>query len=135
MATNSSPSGHYNSVGVKGTQIAPIKTRLTEIGLNVPLAKFRSIVGWTPQVSDFIIWHGFFSRWYGVVSAIVQDEVIVIKENLPCLLFSLPQSEYNKNSIHVPIHKIINSKAGEYHVLQGDTWFIEADEVIVPRRR
>lgn len=129
MATNSNPTRHHDNIGAKGTQIAPVKTRLSVAGIDVPLAKFRNIAGWEPKVTDFIIWHGWWKRWYGVVSLVLDNEVIIIKENMPCLLFALRQEEYQKNTINIPISKIRGSSGGAFHVIQGDTWFIEAQEI------
>lgn len=135
VATNNNPAGNRNSVGAKGTQVAAVRSRLTVAGVDVPLARFGNIAAWDPQVSDFIIWHGWFSRWYGVVSLVLGDNVLIVKENLPCLLFSMPQSEYEKNSIQVPISKIKGSQGGEFHVLQKDIWYIEAREVNVRKEK
>ena len=135
VATNNNPTGNRNSVGVKGTQVAAVRSRLAVSGVDIPLARFGNIAIWEPQVSDFIIWHGWFSRWYGVVSLVIDNEVIIVKENLPCLLFSMSQSEYEKNSIQIPISKIRESQGGEFHVLQKDIWYIEAREVQTPRKK
>jgi hypothetical protein len=94
-------------------------------GIDIPLAKYRSKSQWVPQIGDFIIWHGWmWGRWYGVINAIDRQDVLVVKENLPCLLMTMNQASYSKNSKRIPIMDIINAPEGEYHILQGETWHI-----------
>lgn len=91
----------------------------------LPLAKYASFLRWSPRVGDFIIWHGFWGRWYGLINYIEGDVLHIVKENLPVLLFTLSPSEYPANTVKVPVGKILRSRGGEYHILQGDTWYIE----------
>ena len=109
--------------GAPGTPLA-VTNRLVG-GIDIPLAKFNSLRQWVPAVSDFIIWHGWWrGRWYGVVCAVNGPNVIVVKENLPALLFTLDPAEYEKHAIKISINKITTSPSGAYHVLKGDTWYI-----------
>jgi len=92
---------------------------------NIPLIKYRNIKLLEPKIGDFIIYHGlFWSKWYGVINTIDKTGIKVVKENLPCLLFNLDISEYDKHTITLSKTKIINSFPGAYHVLQGDVWYI-----------
>ena len=92
----------------------------------VDLAKYRSIAIWQPKVSDFIIYHGWFrTRWYGIVSSVNGDELTVIKDGLPKLLFTMPPGEYAKNSVKVSVTSVRTSRGGEFHILQGDTWYVD----------
>lgn len=122
MAQDDSPTRHHNSVGVKGTSVAPVVPRMGN--LSVPLANYKSITEWNPKVSDIVIWHGWIRRWYGVVSATHGDSVIIIRDGLPCLLFTMTPDQYKRNSIEISVHKIRNSGGGEFHTLQDGVWYI-----------
>ena len=103
-----------------------IPTRLSNQPVSVELAKFNTLTRWNPKIGDFIVWHGWFRHWYGVVNDIsTVGSLWVIRENLPKLLFSLPMSERSKNSIQVDIDKIRGSRAGEYAVLQDGLWYVD----------
>lgn len=126
MAKSNSAAGISNSSGAKGTPVAIAQThRAANSGVSVELAKYRGLPDWKPKVGDFIIWHGWFTRWYGVISGFDGGDAIIIKENLPKLLFTLSNSEYGKNSVKIPIVAIIRSRGGEYHVMQDGVWFVD----------
>jgi hypothetical protein len=93
--------------------------------VNVDLAYWKDLAFYVPKIGDFIVWHGWFSRWYGIVGEIDKDTLTVIKDNLPKLLFTMPQFDYKKNSIKLSISKIRSSRGGEYSVLQERTWLID----------
>jgi hypothetical protein len=91
---------------------------------NVELARYRPLAAWKPTIGDFVIWHGWFlNRWYGVINSILDNEVTVITEGLPCLLFTLPESEREKHLVHIPLYKIKSSRGGEYHIEQNGVWY------------
>jgi hypothetical protein len=89
------------------------------------IARYRSLGVWTPKVGDFIIWHGFFKRWYGIIHDVSGDRLMIIREHLPKLLFSLPSSEYKTNSIELSSGIIRSSRGGEYAILQDGAWYID----------
>jgi hypothetical protein len=91
----------------------------------LPLAQFNRLDLWSPKIGDFIIWHGWWNRWYGVINSIDGDTVGVIRENLPKLLFTMPPNEYKNNLINLSITKIKSSIAGEYHILQNGVWYVD----------
>lgn len=113
---------HY--VGAKGTPVTSVN-RLDHGGIEVPLAQFRSLRMWVPRVADKVIWHGWLTRWYGVISEIDRDTLYVIKEGLPVLLFTMHSSEYRKNTVQIPISKVMRSRGGEFTIIQGEVWFID----------
>lgn len=125
VAVDNSPPRDNNSIGTPGTAINTVTNRLTTGSVEIPLAKFSNLARWVPKIGDFVIWHGWVRHWYGVIGGIEHGYAIIITEGLPCLLFTLGQHEYPKRSVRVPIAKIKNCRGGEYHILQGDTWFIE----------
>lgn len=94
---------------------------------HIDIAHFKPINSWEPNISDFVIWHGWFTHWFGVILEIHKSsEVKIAKSGLPFLLFQFDEYELSqkKNNILVPISKIRSSRAGEYTVFQNNTWFI-----------
>jgi hypothetical protein len=97
---------------------------------SVDLAHHVSIGEWTPQIGDVIIWHGWFTHYFSVVSSILREEnaVEVIKKGLPILLFSMTSVEYRKNTIKIDIDDIRGSVGGKYaavRAIRGNlTWYI-----------
>jgi hypothetical protein len=106
------------------TPIAAV-TRLTSPAVSVELARYRGLTTWKPKLSDFVIWHGWFSRWYGIISGINGNQITVIKENLPKLLFTMPESDRSKNTISLQVDKIKSSRGGEFHILQDGVWHLD----------
>jgi hypothetical protein len=90
--------------------------------VNIELLRYRSLAKYQPRVGDFIIFTGWFSRWYGVASAVDKGELTIIKDGLPSLLFTMDESDYAKNSIKLGLGGIINSSPGAYSVLQDGVW-------------
>jgi len=125
VANSDRPPGGSNYIGAKGAPLAPVNPRVNANNSALPLARFAPFTRWQPRVGDFIIWHGWFTRWYGLINVMDHDMLYIVKENLPCLLFTLSESEYAAHTVKVPIGKILRSRGGEYHILQGDVWYIE----------
>ena len=94
------------------------------------LAHYKSLYQYRPKIGDFIVWAGWFRTWYGVVSGIDGDVLIIVFEGLPSLLFnSLPHERQNSIK-QIPTIKITSAKSGEFAVLQYDAksssniWYI-----------
>lgn len=124
VAGGSGPAGIANSIGAAGTAVTAASNRLITSQSGLPLAKFINNRQWQAQVGDFIIWHGWWKRWYGVVNGVDRDHVYVIKENLPILLFTMAPEDHLKNTMKISINKIVNAPPGEFHILQGDHWYV-----------
>ena len=94
--------------------------------MNGQLAKYRSLKTWKAQVGDFVIYHGLFmNRWYGIINEVAKDgHVSVIKDGLPFLLLTTPVDQQQDKTITMPSSKMAGCRAGEFAVLQGDTWYI-----------
>ena len=109
------------------TKDSPLQiNRLSAAQIGVDLAKYRSLAIWQPKVSDFIIYHGWIrARWYGIVSSINDDEITIIKDGLPKLLFTMPPNEFQQNSVKLSASRIRSSRGGEYHILQGEVWYVD----------
>lgn len=103
----------------------PQASRLTSGTLSVELARYRNLQTWKPKVGDFIIWHGWWSRWYGIVNGVGSGGITIIKENLPKLLLTMPPEEYSKNTIQFQVDRIRRSRGGEFHVYQDSCWFVD----------
>ncbi len=80
------------------------------------LAHYKSIAEWTPQVGDFLIWHGWLTHWFGVICGVSNQDhtVTVIKKGIPILLLTLDQGEYEKNREIIPAARIRRSVSGKY---------------------
>ena len=97
---------------------------------NMELAHYNSLQKWKPQVGDFIIWHGWFQHYFGVVSSVnVNDNSIdIIKKGLPLLLFEMVPEEHNKNKIKADIGNIKNSGGGKYAAIRANNnnvvWYV-----------
>lgn len=97
---------------------------------SVDLAHHVAISQWTPQIGDIIIWHGWFTHYFGVVSNVLREEntVEVIKRGLPILLFTMTAEEYKKNTTKIDIGTIKGSTGGKYaaiRAIRGNlTWYI-----------
>lgn len=123
MAKIARPAGDTNRTGVKGAPLTPLGGRVETV--QVPLARYKSLTEWVPELSDFIIYHGWLSkRWYGVVSGAQGSALNIVRENLPILLFNLTDEEQRQNTITLDIGTIKSGKPGEYHVLQNGVWFV-----------
>ena len=94
------------------------------------LAHFKYLTQWKPLVGDIIIWHGWFTHWYGVVKSIDanDNELHIIKMGLPVLLLTLDPGEYEGNTVKIPIHKVRQSNGGKYAAIRSvgsnTVWYI-----------
>jgi len=93
------------------------------------LVKYKSLKRWKPAVGDFIVRHKWFSHWYGVICGSSSDgEVCLVKEGLPHLLFTLNPEEIEEKKEFISYNKIINSKNGDYAILQSQNgisvWYV-----------
>jgi hypothetical protein len=93
--------------------------------LNITLAEYKPIAKYEPRVGDVIIWHGWFTHYYGIINGINQDAIRIIKAGMPLLLFTMDTDDMSnpKNIIMLSIHKIRKSR-GEYAVQQGNIWYV-----------
>jgi hypothetical protein len=91
----------------------------------IALAQWKGLETYIPKISDFIIWHGWWYRWYGIITDINNGNLSILRENLPKLLFTTPEDERDKNTIKISITKIRSSRGGEYHVLQDGVWYVD----------
>lgn len=90
------------------------------------IARFRAISKWSPKIGDFVVHHGWFwNRWYGIISDVRPNEISIITEGLPVLLFSLTSDQYDGKKKTVGIGVIRRSVGGAYAVLQDGVWFID----------
>jgi hypothetical protein len=94
------------------------------------LAHYDDIRKWDPQIGDFIVWHGWFQHYFGVISSISREDqsVIIIKRGLPIMLFDMVSEEHEKNKIKVSIGSIKGSRGGKYATIraQGNNvvWYV-----------
>lgn len=97
---------------------------------SMDLAHYDDIRKWDPQVGDFIVYHGWFQHYFGVVSSVIVDEqsVEIIKKGLPILLFNMIPEEHNKSKTKISIGSIKGSRGGQYAAIraQGSNiiWYV-----------
>ncbi len=101
-----------------------LPTRI-HVDSGVELAKYRSFATYVPKISDFVIWHGWWKRWYGIVTDIDNGVLSILTENLPKLLFTIPEDERQKRTIKISLTKIRSSRGGEYHIIQDGIWYVD----------
>ena len=91
------------------------------------LARYNPLSKWIPKVGDFIIHHGWFSHWYGILSSIEPGSpfVEVITEGLPVLLFLMIPEEQTKKKKLVSVARIKLSRGGQFAVLQDGVWLLD----------
>ena len=97
-----------------------------------PLAYHSTRKNYSPKHGDFVIWSKWFTTWYGVVSHydIEADEIYVIFEGLPFLLFTISNDQQGKLTYKIKLSDIRNAKNGQYSILQQDSstkegvWFV-----------
>jgi len=88
--------------------------------LQVDLAHYRGISEWKPEVGDFIVQHGWFTHWYGVVSRIDPNgSVEIITAGLPMLLVLLSGRKMEKSKKIIDIADIHASRGGKYATVKS----------------
>ena len=91
--------------------------------VDIELAYFKPINTYVPKVGDFMIWHGLFTHFYGIVNAVDESIIKVIYEGMPSLLFTLDKDEIDKKFKLIKIKDIKKSRGG-YTMLQGGIWYV-----------
>lgn len=92
------------------------------------LAHFKQLAGWEPQLYDIVIYHGWFTHWFGIVNGIDSGVVSVVQAGLPVLLLTMDELDIVKKTKQIGVSSIRNSKAGKYTVIQHTgpnlVWYI-----------
>jgi hypothetical protein len=95
-----------------------------------PLATYRALSAWAPRYGDFVIWAGWFRVWFGLVNDfdIKNNKVSIIFEGTPRLLFTMTDSEMQKNVFVFDLANIHSNKRGSWYVQQhtdsNAIWYI-----------
>lgn len=98
--------------------------------ISVNLAQSLPIAKWKPTLGDFVVWHGWLTHWFGVVSSInAEGTVTITKAGLPLLLLSMDELEQTKHSTVVAVSAINRSRGGKYAILQAlpgatNVWYV-----------
>lgn len=93
---------------------------MNQLAPNTDLAYYKSIGEWAPRVGDNIVWHGWLTHWFGVVSGIAPDGTVsIIKAGLPVLLVTLTEPAMVQNTINVHLSEIRQGVGGKYSVVQA----------------
>ena len=96
--------------------------------IQVDLAHYMSIRTWQPKAGDIVIWHGWFTHWFGIVNGFQPSgHVSIIKSGLPVDLLTMDQDRMAKSTVTVHITKIQASRGGEWAAVQSVnnqlTWY------------
>jgi hypothetical protein len=95
-----------------------------------PLATYRALSTWAPRYGDFVVWAGWFRVWFGVVNNYdaKNGKISILFEGTPRLLFTMTESEMQKNAFVFDLNDIRNNKRGRWYIQQtvdGSTiWYI-----------
>lgn len=87
-----------------------------------PLAQYRQLGEYIPHYGDNIIWSGWFSTWFGVVTDFDETtgELSIIFAGVPFLLFTLTPEEQTKETRKVKLSKIQSARHGTFAVNTHD---------------
>lgn len=90
-------------------------------GFQVDLSRYKSIQEWDAQVGDIIIYHGWFTHWFGVISLVDKNNntVGVVKAGLPILLVTLSGSKMDKSRRTLDIDDIRASSGGRFSIIKS----------------
>jgi len=94
-----------------------------QTNFSVTLAEYKQIATYKPKVGDFVIWHGWFTHYYGIINGVDGDKIRIVKAGLPILLLSMDPEEMDKNLEIVSLSKIKRSR-GSYATHQNGIWYI-----------
>ena len=98
-------------------------------GFKTDLAYYKPLLEWTPAVGDILIYHGWFTHWFGVVNQLNSDNTFdVIKAGLPILLMTMNNTTMKKSTINVDLADVVASSGGKYSAIKCSQntmiWFI-----------
>jgi len=94
-----------------------------QANFSVTLAEYKPISTYKPRVGDFVVWHGWFTHFYGVINGIDDNKIRVVKAGMPVLLFSMDPDEMDKNLEVLSLNKIRRSR-GAYAIQQNGIWYV-----------
>lgn len=88
----------------------------------IRLAQYRPLRDYAPSYGDYVVWSKWFSTWHGVVSNYDPNtgELYIIFGGMPFLLFTMAESEQQKQTKKIKIEKIKNAPQGNWAVQQHD---------------
>ncbi len=97
-----------------------------------PLAQYKDIAEYVPVYGDTIVWSGWVTTWFGVVTDFDAEtgELSVIFAGIPFLLFTMKPDEMTKETKLISLAKIQGSSHGTFAAHQHDytrnvsLWFI-----------
>ena len=94
------------------------------MNIDLTLAQYRPIATYTPTAGDFIIWHGWFTHYYGVITKAEDNGLIyAIRSGMPNLLFTMNPAKMQENVTKLYLDDVRRSR-GSYAILQRNVWYI-----------
>lgn len=97
---------------------------------NPPLAQFKPLSEYKPRYGDYFIWSRWFSTWHGIVSNYDDktNKVSVIFAGVPYLLFTMDESDQERETRTLKLSDIVNAPNGKYAIqtVEGSIsiWYI-----------
>ena len=87
-----------------------------------PLAQYRSRNEYKPNYGDYFVWSRWFSTWHGLIVNYdkTTDELYIIMAGLPFLLFTMPDSDYEKETVRIKLSDIKRAPNGKYAIQHHD---------------
>ena len=87
-----------------------------------PLAQYKSRDQYRPIYGDYFVWSRWFTTWHGLVLDYdaVTDTVSIVMAGVPYLLFTMNQTELEKETIKITLSKIKEAPNGKYAIQHHD---------------
>lgn len=84
------------------------------------LVQYTSISKYVPEYGDYIIWSGMLTTWHGIIVEydIEKNQIVIIFEGTPYLLFTSDDKKMNKNSYRMDLSKIKGSVRGKFSIMK-----------------
>lgn len=97
---------------------------------NPPLAHYRSLAEYKPKYGDYFVWSRWFSTWHGIITNYDEktQELSIIFAGIPYLLFTMDESDQERETKKIKLSKIVSSANGKYAIqtTEGNNtiWYI-----------
>jgi hypothetical protein len=75
-----------------------------------------------PSYGDYFVWSKWFTTWHGLVTDYNPrtDEISIVVSGVPFLLFTMPESQQEKETIKVKLANVRQASNGKFAILQQD---------------
>lgn len=91
--------------------------------LEIPIAHYKSLKQYRPQIGDFIICHGWFTHYYGLIIRMTDRDITIVTCSIPHLLFAMSPEEIESSTKTISLRTISNSR-NTYAIIQNSVWYL-----------